>query len=312
MTRTRHRAAARPKLSLVAYAVPKVGFDKVIPAFDEDPRGQGRHVQPVLRRLRRPVAQGGVRPADRRRQLQRRARHHPPRQGRPGRRDWNQNEHKGIPFGSVVTIVVRKGNPKGIKTWDDLLKPGVEVVTPNPFSSGSRQVEPARPLRREERRRQEPAGRPRLPLEADRRPHQGAAEVRPRGDRDLPPGHRRRAAHLRERGAVRRAQRRGRRARHARHTFKIENPVAVVNTSKHTSRRKAFVDFLYTPRARRRGPRPASARSTRRSRRSSRRTSRRPRSSGRSTTSAAGARSTTSSSSRRTGSVAKIYNEATS
>ena len=50
---------------------------------------------------------------------------------------WNQNEHKGIPFGSVVTIVTRKGNPKGIKTWDDLLKPGVEVVTPNPFSSGS-------------------------------------------------------------------------------------------------------------------------------------------------------------------------------
>ena len=33
--------------------------------------------------------------------------------------------------------MVRKGNPKGIKDWDDLLKPGVEVVTPNPFSSGS-------------------------------------------------------------------------------------------------------------------------------------------------------------------------------
>ncbi len=67
--------------------------------------------------------------------------------------DWNQNEHKGIPFGSVVTIVTRKGNPKDIKTWDDLLKPGVEVVTPNPFSSGSREVEPARALRREEQRR---------------------------------------------------------------------------------------------------------------------------------------------------------------
>ena len=50
---------------------------------------------------------------------------------------WNTGAHKGIPFGSVVTIVVRKGNPKGIKDWDDLLKPGVEVVTPNPFSSGS-------------------------------------------------------------------------------------------------------------------------------------------------------------------------------
>ena len=50
---------------------------------------------------------------------------------------WNSDAYKGIPFGSVVTIVVRKGNPKGIKDWDDLLKPGVEVVTPNPFSSGS-------------------------------------------------------------------------------------------------------------------------------------------------------------------------------
>src|SRR3954468_1892375 len=38
---------------------------------------------------------------------------------------------------SVVTFIVRKGNPKNIRTWDDLLKPGVKVVTPNPFSSGA-------------------------------------------------------------------------------------------------------------------------------------------------------------------------------
>jgi sulfate transport system substrate-binding protein len=37
----------------------------------------------------------------------------------------------------VVTFVVRQGNPKNIRTWDDLVKPGVQVVTPNPFSSGS-------------------------------------------------------------------------------------------------------------------------------------------------------------------------------
>jgi sulfate transport system substrate-binding protein len=51
--------------------------------------------------------------------------------------DWNSDATKGIPFGSVVTLVVRQGNPKGIRDWDDLLKPGVEVVTPNPLSSGS-------------------------------------------------------------------------------------------------------------------------------------------------------------------------------
>jgi sulfate transport system substrate-binding protein len=37
----------------------------------------------------------------------------------------------------VVTIVVRQGNPLGIKGWDDLIKPGVKIVTPNPGSSGS-------------------------------------------------------------------------------------------------------------------------------------------------------------------------------
>ena len=37
---------------------------------------------------------------------------------------------------SVVTLVVRKGNPKGIHGWDDLVKPGVKVVTPNFLSSG--------------------------------------------------------------------------------------------------------------------------------------------------------------------------------
>jgi sulfate/thiosulfate transport system substrate-binding protein len=50
--------------------------------------------------------------------------------------DWDQNQYHGIVQDSVVTFVVRKGNPKGIKTWDDLVKPGVEVVTPNVFSSG--------------------------------------------------------------------------------------------------------------------------------------------------------------------------------
>jgi sulfate/thiosulfate transport system substrate-binding protein len=49
---------------------------------------------------------------------------------------WNQNEFKGIVQNSVVVFVVRKGNPLGIETWDDLVKSGVEVVTPNVFSSG--------------------------------------------------------------------------------------------------------------------------------------------------------------------------------
>jgi sulfate/thiosulfate-binding protein len=51
--------------------------------------------------------------------------------------DWAAGPNKGIVSTSVVVIVVRKGNPLGIKGWDDLTKPGVKIVTPNPGSSGS-------------------------------------------------------------------------------------------------------------------------------------------------------------------------------
>jgi len=51
--------------------------------------------------------------------------------------DWKFGPNKGVVTQSVVAIVVRKGNPKGIKGWDDLVKPGVKIVTPNPGSSGS-------------------------------------------------------------------------------------------------------------------------------------------------------------------------------
>jgi sulfate/thiosulfate-binding protein len=49
---------------------------------------------------------------------------------------WNQDAHKGMVTSSVVVFAVRKGNPKGIKIWDDLVKDGIEVITPNPFTSG--------------------------------------------------------------------------------------------------------------------------------------------------------------------------------
>jgi sulfate/thiosulfate transport system substrate-binding protein len=49
---------------------------------------------------------------------------------------WNADRYHGFVTNSVVVFTVRKGNPKGIRTWDDLLKPGVQVVTPNPFTSG--------------------------------------------------------------------------------------------------------------------------------------------------------------------------------
>ncbi|EOM76396.1 sulfate ABC transporter substrate-binding protein [Rhodococcus rhodnii] len=124
-------------VNLFAYAVPKPGFDRVIPAFNETDEGEGVAFQPsygasgdqsrkvkdgapadivnfsVEPDITRLVDAGLVDP------------------------DWNADAYGGVPFGSVVTIVVREGNPKNIRDWDDLLRPDVEVVTPNPFSSGS-------------------------------------------------------------------------------------------------------------------------------------------------------------------------------
>ena len=50
---------------------------------------------------------------------------------------WNAGSNKGIVADTVVVLVVRKGNPLGIKGWDDVVKDGVKVVTPDPGSSGS-------------------------------------------------------------------------------------------------------------------------------------------------------------------------------
>ena len=51
--------------------------------------------------------------------------------------DWNTNATEGVVSSSVVVFAVRPGNPKNIQTWDDLIQPGVEIVTPNPASSGA-------------------------------------------------------------------------------------------------------------------------------------------------------------------------------
>jgi sulfate transport system substrate-binding protein len=52
-------------------------------------------------------------------------------------KSWDQNATHGILTDSVVVFLVRKGNPLHIESWDDLVKPGVKVITPNPASSGS-------------------------------------------------------------------------------------------------------------------------------------------------------------------------------
>jgi sulfate/thiosulfate transport system substrate-binding protein len=124
-------------LSLVAYSTPEVVYDQVIPEFKGTSPGKGvgfktsygasgDQSRAVEAGLKADVVAFSLAPdVD--------------RLVKAGLVDgtWADTPTKGFVSTSVVALVVRKGNPKHIKGWDDLLKPGVEVVTPNPFSSGS-------------------------------------------------------------------------------------------------------------------------------------------------------------------------------
>ncbi len=61
--------------------------------------------------------------------------------------DWDNGTTGGFPCSSVVTMVVRAGNPRAVHDWPDLLQPGLEVVTPSPVNVGARAVGAAGGLR---------------------------------------------------------------------------------------------------------------------------------------------------------------------
>ena len=132
-------ALAAAKLSLVAYSTPQAAFEKIIAAFQKTSQGrnirftqsyggsgdQSRAVEAGLTAdvvdfslepdMTRLVKDGIVAP------------------------DWNADQYKGMVSDSIVVIGVRKGNPKSIRMWEDLTRPGIEVITPNPFQSGGGQ-----------------------------------------------------------------------------------------------------------------------------------------------------------------------------
>jgi sulfate/thiosulfate-binding protein len=123
-------------LSLVAYSTPKAAFAKLIPAFQATPAGRGVNftqsygpsgdqTQAIANGLPADVVDLSLQP-DMETLV---------KAGLVAK-NWNANAYGGIVTRSVVVFVVRNGNPKHIKTWDDLVKPGVEVLTPNPLTSG--------------------------------------------------------------------------------------------------------------------------------------------------------------------------------
>src|SRR3954470_8238223 len=125
------------KLSLVAYSTPKEAYADLIPAFNKTPEGKGVTFDQSYGASgdQSRAVDGGL-PAD---VVEFSLESDVTRLVDSGLVDksWNQNQYKGMVTDSVVVFVTRKGNPKNIKTWEDLTKPGVSVITPNPFTSGS-------------------------------------------------------------------------------------------------------------------------------------------------------------------------------
>ncbi len=124
-------------LSLVAYSTPQVVYDEIIPDFRATEEGRsigfrtsfgasGDQSRAVEAGQRADVVTFSTEP-DMTRLVD----------AGLVAEDWNAGPNRGLVTTSIVSFVVRKGNPKGIRTWDDLLRPGVKVLTPNPFTSGA-------------------------------------------------------------------------------------------------------------------------------------------------------------------------------
>ncbi|CRK54066.1 Sulfate/ thiosulfate ABC transporter substrate-binding protein [Rhodococcus sp. RD6.2] len=233
-------------VSLFAYAVPKPGFDKLIPAFQATDEGanvqfqqsygaSGDQSRKVKDGAQADVVNFSVEP-DITRLVD----------AGLVSEDWNKNAYNGVPFGSVVTIVVREGNPKNIRDWDDLLAPGIEVVTPNPFSSGSAKWNLLAPYAA----KSEGGANPQAGLDYVNALVTDHVKVQPKSGREAT------ETFLQGTGDVLLsyeneaifAERNGDPVEHVTPpvTFKIENPVAVLQNSKVLEQATAFNDYLYT------------------------------------------------------------------
>lgn len=128
--------ASKVELSLVAYSTPQAAYEQIIQAYQKTQQGKnitftksfggsGDQSRAVEGGLKADIVAFSLEP-DMTRLV---------KAGLVAQ-DWNAGQYKGMITDSVVVFGTRKGNPKNIKTWDDLIKPGLEVITPNPFTSG--------------------------------------------------------------------------------------------------------------------------------------------------------------------------------
>jgi sulfate/thiosulfate-binding protein len=129
-------AARDTKLTLVAYSTPREAYGALIPAFAKTAAGKGisfsqsygasgEQARAVMAGLDADIVAFSLEP-DMTSLVQKDL----------VPKSWNKDKYNGMVSRSVVVFVVRDGNPKKLRTWNDLLKPGVQIVTPNPFTSG--------------------------------------------------------------------------------------------------------------------------------------------------------------------------------
>lgn len=251
-------SSGKRHVTLIAYATPKPGFDAIIPAFRKTEQGRdvgfyqsygasGDQSRKVARRVPADVVNFSVEPDV-------------TRLVKAGLVDENWKKaypNNSTPFGSVVVLVVRKGNPKNIHTWSDLLRPGISVITPNPSSSGSAKwnllapyaavsdggknraagLDYVRELVRDHVRVQPSSGR-------------AATTAFEQGQGDVLISYENEAIMLARKNASAPASQRIDYVVPST-TFKIENPVAIVNTTENRSAAEDFVSYLFTPQAQR-------------------------------------------------------------
>ncbi|MGZ4595147.1 MAG: sulfate ABC transporter substrate-binding protein [Actinomycetes bacterium] len=235
-------------LSLVAYSTPQAAYEKIIAAFQKTDAGknvkftqsygasgdQSRAVESGLPAdyvafsletdMTRLVKAGIVAPG------------------------WNADAHKGMVTDSVVALVTRKGNPKKITRFEDLTKPGIDVITPNPFSSGAARWNIMAALGSQTQtgksEAQGVAFLTRVLKNVSVQDDSGRAALQTftGGKGDVLISYENEAIFAKQKGqpvdyVI------------PDHTLLIENPAAVTKNSKHPAEAKAFLDFVHSPEA---------------------------------------------------------------
>jgi sulfate/thiosulfate-binding protein len=235
-------------LTLVAYSTPEEAYKELIPAFNKTTAGKGVGFDTSFAASgeQSRAVEGGL-PAD---VVEFSLEPDMTRLVDAGLVDanWNQNDYDGFVTDSVVVLMVRKGNPKSIKTWDDLIKDDVEVLVPNPFTSGGAKWDIMAAYGAQlEQGKSEAQAKEYLAKLFDHVPvldksARESLQTFASGKGDVLVGY--------ENEAIL-AQQQGEDIEYVvpDQTLLIENPVATINESKEPEKAKAFVDFLYTPEA---------------------------------------------------------------